>query len=78
MTSELPESTARPSLCAAPGSEVPLTPEQHLKAIFLHLDSAEKEPEPERTQQLRQMIDIALSELRHITLPNGKVSDAAH
>ena len=50
-----------------------LTPEQHLKGIFVNLDMAEKQKEPERTRQLRRMISIALKDLQHVQyVPNRK------
>ena len=46
------------------------TAEQHLKGIFQKLDAAEKLQEPERTNQLRRMIKIALDDLEWVKMPN--------
>lgn len=49
-----------------------MTPEQHLKGIFLKLDAAEKLPEPQRTDQLRKMIHVALRDLEHVEIPEAE------
>lgn len=69
----LAEDAARSSSGFAPahGSESACkTPEQHLKGIFQKLDAAEKLQEPERTNQLRRMIKIALDDLEWVKMPN--------
>jgi hypothetical protein len=52
------------------------TAEQHLKGIFLHLQRAERLPEPERTKQLKRMIAVALDDLHWVKMPNAKLTDA--
>lgn len=49
-----------------------MTPEQHLKGIFLKLDAAEKLKEPQRTEQLRKMIRVALLDLEHVEMPDAE------
>lgn len=53
-----------------------MTPEQHLKGIFLKLDAAEKLQEPQRTEQLREMVRVALRDLEHVEMPETEQPNA--
>lgn len=53
------------------------TPEQRLKGIFQRLDEAEKLPEPQRTNQLRKMLQVALRDLEHVKMPEAEQPNAA-
>lgn len=56
-----------------------MTPEQHLKRIFLKLDAVEKLKEPQRTEQLRKMIRVALRDLERVEMPEAEQpNDQAH
>ena len=67
------DNAARASRRSAPAGSAIWTPDQRLRDIFLHLDWAEKLPEPMRTEKLRAMIGVGLRDTAHIEMPNSMI-----
>ena len=53
-----------------------MTPEQHLKGIFLNLYKAERLREPERTETLRKMIRTGLDIVSHVRMPEENAQES--